>query len=416
MEVNKQKRRAFGLIILFGMVSLFGDIVYEGARSVNGPYLKTLGASAAIVGLVAGLGELLGYALRLVSGYFADKTRAYWIFTISGYAMLVSVPLLSLTGVWQAAAIFIVLERIGKALRSPAKDTIVSEAAREVGTGFGFGLQEAMDQIGAMAGPLIFMLLFVSLGRTDYTAGDYRLGYGLLWVPFILLILCVILAYRLVPHPKAFDGAVSPPGGTSEVRASDNLSRVFWLYALFSFVATAGFANFALLGYHFKSKNILSDAQIPFFYCLAMGIDGLTALIIGRAYDQLKRKNNNEHAGLFTLLLIPLLSLFIPLCVFLKDYRIVIAGVLLWGVVLGAHETIMKSAIADITPLQKRGTGYGIFNTLYGLAMFAGSVLMGILYDCSIGLLIAISIAIEVIAVAIFFMMKKEILKARVNT
>lgn len=397
------------MIILFGLVSLFGDIVYEGARSVNGPYLKTLGVSAAIVGLVAGLGELLGYALRLVSGYFADKTRAYWIFTISGYAMLVSVPLLSLTGAWQTAAIFIVLERIGKALRSPAKDTIVSEAAREVGTGFGFGLQEAMDQIGAMAGPLIFMLFFVSLGRRDYTAVDYRSGYALLWIPFILVMLSVVLAYRLVPHTERFDAAVS------KVQPSDNLSKVFWLYALFSFVATAGFANFALLGYHFKSKNILSDAQIPFFYCLAMGIDGLAALIIGRAYDRLKRKNNNEQAGLFTLLLIPLLSLFIPLCVFLKDYRIVIAGVLLWGVVMGAHETIMKSAIADITPLRKRGTGYGIFNALYGLAMFAGSVLMGILYDRSVALLIAISIAIEVIAVAIFFMMKKEVLKARVN-
>ena len=397
------------MIILFGLVSLFGDIVYEGARSVNGPYLKTLGVSAAIVGLVAGLGELLGYALRLVSGYFADKTRAYWIFTISGYAMLVSVPLLSLTGAWQTAAIFIVLERIGKALRSPAKDTIVSEAAREVGTGFGFGLQEAMDQIGAMAGPLIFMLFFVSLGRRDYTAVDYRSGYALLWIPFILVMLSLVLAYRLVPHTERFDAAVS------KVQPSDNLSKVFWLYALFSFVATAGFANFALLGYHFKSKNILSDAQIPFFYCLAMGIDGLAALIIGRAYDRLKRKNNNEQAGLFTLLLIPLLSLFIPLCVFLKDYRIVIAGVLLWGVVMGAHETIMKSAIADITPLRKRGTGYGIFNALYGLAMFAGSVLMGILYDRSLALLIAISIAIEVIAVAIFFMMKKEVLKARVN-
>lgn len=400
-----QKRAAFGLIILFGLVSLFGDIVYEGARSVNGPYLKTLGTSAAIVGLIAGLGEFLGYALRLVSGYFADKTKAYWFFTILGYAMLISVPLLSLAGVWQAAAIFIVLERIGKALRSPAKDTIVSEAARQVGTGFGFGLQEAMDQIGAMAGPLIFTLLFLSLGRAENTLNDYRLGYGLLWLPFILVMLCVILAYRLVPHPERFDGVVS------KVPVSDNLSRVFWLYALFSFVATAGFANFALLGYHFKSKNILSDAQIPFFYCLAMGIDGLTALIIGRAYDRLKKKNNNEQAGLFTLLLIPLLSLFIPLCVFLKDYRIAIAGVLVWGIVMGAHETIMKSAIADITPLKKRGTGYGIFNAVYGLSLFAGSAVMGILYDRSIGLLIAVSVAVEMVAIAIFFIMKKEVLK-----
>ena len=405
LGVNKQKRRAFGLIILFGMVSLFGDIVYEGARSVNGPYLKTLGANAVIVGLVAGLGEFLGYALRLLSGYFADKTKAYWIFTIFGYAMLISVPLLSLTGIWQIAAIFIILERIGKALRSPAKDTIVSEQAKQVGTGFGFGLQEAMDQIGAVSGPLIFTLLFVSLGRRENTLSDYRLGYSFLWFPFIFVMASVVTAYLLVPHPERFEKTVN------RIKGPNNLSRVFWLYTLFSFTATVGFVNFVLMGYHFKSKNIFSDAQIPFFYCLAMGIDGLAALVIGKAYDRMKIRANNEHAGLFTLLIIPVLSLFIPLCVFIEDFKIAIAGVLIWGIVMGAHETIMKSAIADITALEKRGTGYGILNASSGLAMFIGCALMGILYERSIGLLITFSVIIEFLAVIIFFIMKKEVLK-----
>src|SRR5512137_2072013 len=159
--MNNQRKTAFQLIILFGLVSLFGDIIYEGARSVNGPYLKTMGTSAAIVGIIGGIGEFLGYAIRLVSGYFADRTRAYWLFTFVGYGLLISVPLLSLAGIWQVAAIFIVAERLGKALRSPAKDTILSQAAKQVGTGWGFGLNEAMDQIGAIAGPLLFTFIFI---------------------------------------------------------------------------------------------------------------------------------------------------------------------------------------------------------------------------------------------------------------
>ena len=172
--MSNQKKAAFQLILLFGLVSLFGDMVYEGARSVNGPYLKTLGANAAIVGLVAGLAEFLGYAIRLVSGYFADKTKAYWLFTFLGYGMLVSVPLLALTGIWQVAVVFIVIERLGKALRSPAKDTILSQATKQVGTGFGFAIAEVLDQIGAISGPLIFTILFITLGKGSRGLADYQ--------------------------------------------------------------------------------------------------------------------------------------------------------------------------------------------------------------------------------------------------
>ena len=164
-EMSDARKRAFNLIILFGLVSLFGDIAYEGARSVNGPYLKLFAVNAATLGLIAGVGEFLGYALRLVSGYLSDKTKSYWFLTFLGYGLLVSVPLLSLAGIWQIAALFIILERIGKAIRSPARDTILSQASSQIGTGFGFGLHEAMDQIGAVSGPLIFTVLFLLIGK-----------------------------------------------------------------------------------------------------------------------------------------------------------------------------------------------------------------------------------------------------------
>lgn len=402
-KMSENKKAAFQLIIFFGLVSLFGDIVYEGARSVNGPYLKTLGANAAVVGLIVGIGEFMGYAIRLLSGYYADKTKAYWLFTFLGYGMLISVPLLCLTGIWQLVAVFIILERVGKALRSPAKDTIVSQATKQIGTGFGFGLQEAMDQVGAIIGPLIFTVIFVLTGNTQKTIADYQKGYGFLWIPFVLVMLCVVLAYIKVPNPEKLEISAG------NVKEPDKLSKVFWLYTLFSFVGTLGFVNFVLMGYHFKAKNIIPDAQIPFFYAVAMAIDGAFALLIGKIYDVLKYKAKNSSAGLFALITIPVFSLPIPILAFSKSYKLAIISILIWGIVMGIHETIMKSAIADLTPLKKRGTGYGIFNTSYGLAMFFGSALMGFLYDRSIMMLIISAVVLEIIAVPLFFIMKRSV-------
>jgi len=405
---QNMKRRAFNLIILFGLVSLFGDIAYEGARSVNGPYLKLLAVNATTLGIIAGLGEFLGYALRLLSGYLSDKTKSYWLLTFLGYGLLISVPLLSLAGIWQIAALFIILERIGKAIRSPARDTILSQASAQVGTGFGFGLHEAMDQIGAVAGPLIFTAIFVLIGKHQIGIAEYQKGYAFLWIPFVLVMLCLVIACRRVPHPDALEAA------TEKVKISDNLSRLFWLYALFTFVTTLGFCSFILLAFHFKSASILSDVQIPLYYAIAMGVDGVAALSIGKLYDVAKSRSNNHNAGLNLLIAIPLITLLMPLFAFSKNHIFVIIGVLCWGVVMGIHETIMRSAIADITPLSKRGTGYGIFNTTYGLAFFLGSVLLGFLYDRSLTFFVAAIILIECMALVVFFYMKREISK-RVN-
>jgi MFS family permease len=404
--MNIDKRKAFQLIILFGLVSLFGDIVYEGARSVNGPYLKTLGANAAMVGLIGGAGEFLGYAIRLVSGYFSDRTRAYWLFTFVGYGLLISVPLLALTGLWQVAALFIVVERLGKGLRSPAKDTILSQAAKQVGTGFGFGLNEAMDQIGALIGPLIFTGLFLMTGGGQKTVADYQRGYAFLWVPFVLLILCIVVAFLRVPHPEKLE----EKGDTGR---PDRLSRLFWLYNIFSFMTAAGFVSFILLGYHFKAKGILTDAQIPLFYAIAMAVDGVAALAIGKTYDVLKVKLKKEEAGLLILIFVPLVSALVPVLAFSASLALIVVSVILWGIVMGAHETIMKAAVADLTSVRKRGTGYGIFNTGYGLAMLLGGTTMGLLYDRSIPLMVLAASAVQFLSLPVFFAMKDELEKAK---
>lgn len=399
------KKLAIEIIIIFGIVSLFGDIMYEGARAVNGPYLKTLGASAALVGLIAGIGEFLGYIVRLASGYFADKTKAYWFFAILGYSLLASVPLLALTGVWQLAALFMVMERFGKALRAPAKDTILSTATKHIGTGFGFGIHEAMDQLGALLGPLVFTAVF-AFSKKETDLASYQAGYAWLWVPFIILMLSLLYAFIRVPNPEALE-AIVPQKVEGEV-----LSKTFWLYTAFSFITTLGFVGWPILSYHYAAQGILSGAEIALFYAIAMGIDGIIALGIGLLYDKFKKDKNSEHGGLVTLAIIPVISLLIPLVGFTFQTKgTAVLAAILWGIVMGTHETIMKSAIADITPIKKRGTGYGIFNTAYGLAIFASSSLMGILYDVGIVYVIVLALAAELVAIPSFLILRKEALR-----
>jgi len=398
---DSTKANAFRLIILFGIVSLLGDVIYEGARSINGQYLQTLGASATIIGLVAGVGEFLGYGLRLLSGYFSDKTKAYWFFTMLGYGLLASVPLLALAGVWQIAALFIITERIGKAIRNPARDTLMSHAAKTVGTGWGFAVHEFLDQIGALLGPLLFALLFFSLGTGPKGIVEYQYGYSMLWIPFLFLIIALFITYFIFRYSQK-------PETIGKEKDKGRLSTTFWYYMCFTFLTTLGFINFVILGYHFKVISILSDAQIPLFYAVAMIVDGLLALMIGRLYDVLKTKRKNEEAGLLLLIIIPLLTLTIPIFIFLPSIYLIFTGVILWGAVMGTHETIMRAAIADITPTSKRGTGYGIFTATYGFAALFGGITAGTLYDYALSLLVAFIVITQVCAISLFFFMKRQ--------
>jgi MFS family permease len=378
---RETRRIAYQLIIIMGMVSLFGDITYEGARSVTGPFLYTLGANAAVVGLVAGLGEFLGYALRLVSGYWADKSGRYWVFVFIGYGLILAIPLLALAGIWQVAAVFIIAERMGKAIRAPARDTILSYATHQVGRGWGFGIHEAMDQIGAVVGPLAISAVF-------FLGGGYRTGFGMMVIPALMVVGMLALARRKVSVPEHLEEAhhsQSPHDG-------GKLPRAFWVYTIFAFLSVAGFANFQLLAYHFAEKSIVPAAQIPLLYAMAMGVDAVVALAIGRAYDRV---------GLVSLIVLPLLTIPVPFLGFSGSYTLALGGVCLWGAVMGIQETIMRAAIADLTPVKRRGLAYGVFNTAYGAAWFAGGVVIGVLYEHSIGYVVAFAVIMQVVALAV---------------
>jgi len=377
---------ALRFVVLLGIVSLMADMTYEGARSITGPYLLLLGASATTVGIVAGFGELIGYGLRLVSGYISDRTGRYWLLTLLGYAVnLLAVPLLALSGYWQSAAVLIVVERMGKALRTPARDAMLSHATSRLGHGWGFGLHEAMDQIGAVLGPLVVAaVLFLHDG--------YRTGFAVLLVP-ALIALGVLLAARLL-YPQPADLEIATP-----VMTTSALPRIFWIYLVAVALIAAGYADFPLIAFHFQKTRVIPEAWIPTFYALAMGVDAIAALVFGRLFDRI---------GIYTLAAASLLScLFAPL-VFLGGFWPALAGMALWGIGMGAQESIMRATVATLAPPERRGTAYGVFNSCYGFSWFLGSTLMGVLYDTSLPALILFSAGMQLAAVPLLLRLRQQ--------
>lgn len=397
--------QATGFIVLMGLVSLFADMTYEGARSATGPFLLSLGATAGVVGAVAGLGELLGYAIRLGSGYLTDRVRRYWLLTGIGYAVnLLAVPLLALAGNWQLAAGLVLLERFGKAVRTPSRDVMLSFATRQVGRGFGFGLHEMLDQIGAVTGPLL-------VAGALFTGEGYRRGFAVLLAPALLALGVLAAARAIFPVPARFehaeDGAAprqagqAGRAGRTEGKPEPNppaavrarLGRPFWLYVAFTAVAVAGFAHFQLISYHIKARGLMDDPSIPLAFALAMGIDALTALVVGKLYDRI---------GMGALLALPVATIPATVLAFGGSSGAAWAGVALWGVAMGVQETIMRAAIADLTAPDVRGSAYGIFNAAFGIAWFLGSTAMGLLYEASVAWVVAFAVTLQVLAVPLF--------------
>jgi MFS family permease len=381
------KGAALKFVILLGIVSLFADMTYEGARSITGPYLAILGASGTIVGIVAGFGELIGYSLRMVSGYISDKTGKYWTITLLGYGInLLAVPLLALAGRWEIAAVLMITERLGKAIRTPARDAMLSHATAKMGRGWGFGLHEALDQMGAMLGPLI-------VAGVLYFRGGYQMSFGVLLVPALLALSVLVAARLLYPRPRAFEEGV--------VKLESNVfPKVFWLYLAAIALIAAGYVDFPLIAYHFKRVSIVSDDWIPIFYTVAMGVDALAALLFGRLFDR---------RGFSILIVAALISLIFAPLVFLGGFPFALLGMVLWGVGMGAQESIMRAAIAGMVSMDRRGSAYGIFNTGYGIFWFLGSVLIGILYDISIPYLIIFSLLIQLSSIPLLLLVARKV-------
>jgi MFS family permease len=375
---NDAKRKiALKFVLMIGVVSFFADFTYEGSRSVTGPFLETLGATGAVVATVAGLGELLGYGLRFFSGRISERTGEFWPITFLGYIVqMAAVPLLAFAGNWQIAALLILLERAGKAVRNPPRDVMLSHAAKEMGFGWGFGVHEALDQFGALVGPLLVALILVH-------RGNYRLAFGTLLVPAIITITLLSVARFLYPRPEDLEA------NAPNMRAA-GLPRSFWIYLIASALVAAGFADFQLIAFHFQQATVVKTTWIPVFYSVAMAVSGVGSLVFGRLFDRF---------GIAVLIPLTVLSaLFAPL-VFLGGFWLALIGAALWGLGMGVHESIIPAAVATMVPANRRPSAYGLFTGAYGLSWFLGSAVMGVLYDRSIPGVIAFCVIVELAAV-----------------
>jgi MFS family permease len=374
-----RKKRALRFVLLVGAMSLFADFTYEGARGSAGPFLAALGASGAAVGVASGLGEFLGYALRLVSGRLADRTQKFWPITIAGYIVqMCAVPALALAGSWPAAAGLLIVERIGKATRNPPRDVMLSHAGKEMGGyGWAFGLHEGLDQLGALLGPL-------AMAGVLAARHDFRLAFAALAIPAAITLLLLGIARFLYPRPE--DLASEEPKHTG----SSALPRRFWIYVGGAGLVAAGFADFPIIAYHFERASILSGSMTAVFYAVAMGVSGAGSLVFGKLFDK---------RGLWVLVPLTVVTAAYAPLAFLGGKWISLAGVALWGLGMGVHESIIAAAVATMVPVGHRASAYGIFTASYGTLWMLGSALLGWLYDVNLAWLVVAAVVLELAAI-----------------
>jgi predicted MFS family arabinose efflux permease len=387
MPDRQLEKLAFRFVLTVGIVNLFADMTYEGARANTGPFLASLGASAAIVGFVAGSGELLGYCLRSFSGYFADKTHKYWAVIFVGYFInMLAVPTLALASNWPAAGALIVAERTGRAIRRPAVEAMISHAGKSIGRGWVFGLNEALDQGGATVGPLITALVL-------YLHGTYHRAFAVLLVPAALCLITLAFARVAYPRPQELEQR------TPHFLQAKRFSQAYWTYLAAGALMACGFADFSLIAFHFHQTATVAQDTIPIFYAVAMLAGALAALVLGRLLDKV---------GLPALLVAFALPAFSAPLVFLGGSAMALAGVILWGAGMGAQDSSLKAVLAGIVPPERRSTAFGVFDTGFGIAWFLGSAAMGLLYDVSVPAVVLFSAVLQLAALPVLYFAKRQ--------
>jgi MFS family permease len=383
------RRAALRFVLLIGVVSAFSDMTHEGARSITGPFLGSLGASGAVVSVVAGAGELLGYALRYVAGRAADRTRRYWTIMFAGYTLQMAVvPLIALSGNWPVAAVLIIAERVGRAIRNPARDAMTAHAAARLGGGWAFGVREALDAGGAMVGPLIVTAVLLLHG-TD------RSAFAVLAIPAALTLLSLVFTWRQFPNPSELE-ATTPP--TPRERAPYPAS--FWLYLAAMSLVAIGYADWPLIALHASQQRTVSAGLIPVLYAVAMAAEAAAALLLGKLFDRI---------GLTSVIAVTVLTAAYAPLIFLGDLPLAVLGTLAWGLGVAAQESVIKAVITTMVPADHRASAYGLFDTGFGIAWFAGSLLLGVLYDTSLTAIAVVSAVAQLAALPLLVLTRRQL-------
>lgn len=378
------KRNAILFLIFMGIISFLSDFTHEGARSIYGPFLGLIGASAFMVSFTSGFGELIGQTLRILTGWIVDKTKQYWTMMFIGYAInLLVIPLLMFVdaSIWEVAIILILLERVGKGIRAPAKSALTSFVTPHLGAGKSFAIQEAMDQLGAFLGPL-FVFIILNLNSGTELDG-YQLAFGLLGIFAIMTIVMIYVSKVKYPHPDEFEKK------TTVRSLKGNPTFVYYMIAV-SFIAL-GFVDYPFLAYHINSTSSIDVIYVPLLYALAMGIDAFAAVFFGILFDK---------KGILSLIVAVVISIMITPVFFIVNGTIgILLGVILWGIGMGAQESILKAVISQLVSKDNRAFAYGIFYSVFGGAWFIGSALVGYLYQFNILFVVVFTVIAEVLAV-----------------
>ena len=376
---------AFRFVLVMGIVNLFADTTYEGGASINGPFLGLLGASAAAVSIIAGVGEFFGYSLRSVFGYLSDRTGRYWPLTFAGYLInLLAVPAMALAGSWEAAAALIVTERIGRAMRKPTVEAMLSYTTGTLGRAWVYALNTALDETGATIGPLLAALVL-------FLGGNYRAAYALLIVSAVLALVTLTIARSRFPLPASLEeGTTAPEKG---------LTAKYWLYMAAASCFAAGLMSFELIAYHLARAGVVSPVWIPVFLAISTAFGVVASLALGRWYDR---------RGLPVLLGAILCSAAFAPLVFLGSFWLALGGILLWGIGYATQDTLFKALIAGVLPEGKRSQAFGIFYTGYGAGWLLGSVVAGLLYERSRLALALFAVVVQLASLPIFIVAHRQ--------
>jgi MFS family permease len=371
---------AFRFVLTMGIVNLFADITYEGGGALNGPFLGSLGATAAIISVVAGLGECLGYAVRTLSGGIADRTGAHWAVTFIGYAInLLAVPAMALAPNWETAAALVLAERIGRGIRKPTVEAMLSYTTGKVGRGWVYAVNTALDETGATIGPLLMALVL-------YLRGSYQLAFGLLSFSSIAALATLTAARLKFPLPAQLEAGERTARATGFVAA-------YWIYMAAGAVFAAGLTSFELVSFHLSATRSVAPALIPMLLALATAGGVVASLTFGKMYDRL---------GIGVVAAAALLSALCSPLLFLGGPWLVVAGMFLWGIGYATQDTLIKALIAGVLPEGRRNSAFGIFYLGYGGGWLAGSIIMGLLYEHSRPALIAFAVATQIASVPLF--------------
>ncbi|OPY32578.1 MAG: putative arabinose transporter [Methanomassiliicoccales archaeon PtaU1.Bin124] len=374
-------------VIVLGLVSLLADMANEGSRVMTGPFLAALGASAAIVAIISGLSELAGYSLRVVFGWVTDRTGRYWTLTFIGYGInLVAVPALALAGDWPFAVSLMLVERVGRAIRGPARDAMLSHASVDTGRGWAYGVQEALSSVGGMLGPMIVVLIML-------IGGNYRMGFLVLAIPALMAMVLLVYAWKINPRPRDMEGSCT------KIDTRKRLPSAYWYFVAGAALVAAGYIDFPIISYYLSDTQMVADDLMPILYALAMGADALSALVFGRLYD---------HKGMGILIVGLLIApLFVPL-IFSGNIALMLVGMVLYGIGFGAQESIMRAIVADMAPYCRRASAFGYYNAVFGIAWFSGSVLIGLLFDLSMPSMIVLAVGLQLSSIPLFMYVRSD--------